>query len=172
MLLRKAAIEDAAVISAIHVASWRDTYASILEQEFLAGPIVDNRLSYWTDRLSEPHADRQVLLAIDAPGPVGFICTLGPPDPSWGACVNNLHVVAEARGSGIGLALLQSAAEWVKVTYPNCGMHLWVFEANTRARRFYQRHGAQPVDRARSLIPSARGASIIRLHWSLPPCRR
>jgi len=50
--------------------------------------------------------------------------------------VERLYVAPEARGSGIGSALLEQA----KAVYPD-GLWLVTLQCNTRARRFYERHG-------------------------------
>lgn len=84
------------------MASWRDAYASILASEFLAGPIEEDRLRYWTAKLLQPSNDQQIELATDSGVPIGFSCVVGPPDRRWGACVENLHVAPNARSSGEG----------------------------------------------------------------------
>jgi GNAT superfamily N-acetyltransferase len=46
------------------------------------------------------------------------------------------HIYAHPRGRGVGSALLEKAKE----RRPG-GFHLWVFQRNEGARRFYERHG-------------------------------
>ncbi len=71
---RAAQRSDAAVIAAIHVASWRDAYRSILEPDFLAGPIEEDRLSLWTKRLNGPSPALLVEVADDSDQrSIGFI---------------------------------------------------------------------------------------------------
>jgi chorismate mutase/ribosomal protein S18 acetylase RimI-like enzyme len=53
-----------------------------------------------------------------------------------GAWLDSLYVLAEVAGQGIGTALLDVA----KGLRPE-GFCLWVFESNTPARAFYERHG-------------------------------
>ncbi|MBB4123442.1 GNAT family N-acetyltransferase [Martelella radicis] len=50
--------------------------------------------------------------------------------------VTALYVSAIARGAGVGKALLDQA----KTNRPT-GLRLWTFQANTAARRFYEREG-------------------------------
>ncbi len=71
------------------------------------------------------------------------------------------------RGGRVGAALLKSAAASVAERDPTSGLHLYVFEANARARQFYQRHGAEPAGRIISQIPSAQGTTVLRLRWAL-----
>ena len=51
------------------------------------------------------------------------------------------HVYVRPRGRGIGSALLDQA----KRLRPD-GFHLWVFQRNGGARRFYERHGLTLVE--------------------------
>ena len=48
------------------------------------------------------------------------------------------HIYADPRGAGVGSALLAKAKE-----LRPAGFHLWVFQRNQGARRFYERHGLQ-----------------------------
>jgi GNAT superfamily N-acetyltransferase len=164
-LLRKATRDDASQIADVHVASWRDAYRTVLDPAFLAGPIERNRLEAWTARLDNQEEHEQITIAVDAEVAVGFVCVVGDQNPKWGQWVDNLHVRPHYRGRGIGAILLKSAASWVARRYPSSGLYLWVFEANVRARRFYERLGGRTVEKGVSNIPSAHGAVILRLHW-------
>jgi chorismate mutase/GNAT superfamily N-acetyltransferase len=59
--------------------------------------------------------------------------------PVW---LDHLFVRPDATGRGIGTVLL----DLVKSLRP-AGFALWVFESNTRARRFYARHGLAELER-------------------------
>jgi len=49
--------------------------------------------------------------------------------------IDQLYILPSSQGAGIGTALLGIA----KSRFP--GFSLWTFQRNTRARRFYERHG-------------------------------
>jgi len=55
--------------------------------------------------------------------------------------VEHLYVRPDVLGQGIGSALLERAKE----SMPS-GFRLWVFQENTPARRFYERHGLRLVE--------------------------
>ena len=75
--LRDAGMEDAAVVAAIHCASWRSAYAGILEQSFLDGPIEIDRAALWRDRFANPQAAQMVLIAEEVRAqPIGFYAPL------------------------------------------------------------------------------------------------
>lgn len=165
MITRTAAAADALAIARVHVASWRDAYSEILDADFLAGPIEQERAGFWTDRLRQPPEALKVTLALEGAAVVGFICVLADDDPIWGGRVDNLHVLPALRGGGVGERLLRQAARDLVAGREASGLHLWVFEANTKGRRFYERLGARTVERGASLIPSAHGKPVLRLHW-------
>lgn len=71
----------------------------------------------------------EVWLAEDGAEPLGFAVVSG----DW---LDSLYVAPECAGTGIGGALLDIA----KQLRPG-GFCLWVFEANTPAREFYERRG-------------------------------
>jgi GNAT superfamily N-acetyltransferase len=58
-----------------------------------------------------------------------------------GDWLTHLYVHPEEIGTGVGHALF----DHVKTVRPD-GFQLWVFQQNERARRFYEAHGAVPVE--------------------------
>lgn len=164
--LRQATKEDIGQIASLHVLSWRDAYRSILDPAFLAGPVESDRMAVWAARLSNPRNDQHVVVAVEQGVLVGFVCVFGDEDPKWGARIDNLHVIPSARGRGIGVMLLKSAASWVADRYPGSALHLWVFEMNALACQFYARLGGSVVEKSVTKIASAGGASILRFYWA------
>jgi GNAT superfamily N-acetyltransferase len=168
-MLRPATAEDAAVIAQLHIDSWRSAYRGILDAAYLAGPIEQDRRDVWAARFAAPGGDRQLTVAEDRAGPIGFVCTYGNDDPVYGALVDNLHVLPRAKGRGVGRSLLASAGEWAARRYPRAGLYLWVFEANEPARRFYDRMGGAVVERILEPNPAGGGESLsLRYAWSDP----
>jgi ribosomal protein S18 acetylase RimI-like enzyme len=164
--IRPATEQDAAVIAAIHAASWRDAYAHILAPEFLNGAIEADRLAVWSQRLRDPSTTQLINVACDPTGLVqAFICSYCDVDPIWGSLVDNLHVRPQARGRGIGERLFRDAAGQISARAAGPGLHLWVFEANVAALRFYERLGGRVVGRDSSEIPAAGGKTVLRVHW-------
>lgn len=166
----RTAIEaDASGVAALHAASWRSAYRGILSDSYLDASVQSEREQLWQRRLAHSHRERQyVLLAEQKQTLVGFACVLLDEEPEWGACLDNLHVLPNYTGNGLGGQLLQRVAGWVATTVPNWPMHLWVFEANQRARRFYRRYGAEPVESRAIAMPGGGAPPILRYIWRDP----
>ncbi|KPF79697.1 hypothetical protein IP88_01690 [alpha proteobacterium AAP81b] len=163
--LRRAGAGDVATIAALHTVSWRTAYVGILDPDYLAGPIEADRQAVWAERLAMPRNDLVVLLAETADGTgdaraVGFVCVMPDADPPWGSLVDNLHTHPAHRGGGIGETLLRAAAATV-----TGGLHLWVYDANIGARRFYSRLGGKEVETEPSDMPASLGKPLHRVHW-------
>ena len=80
-------------------------------------------------------------------------------EPGW---IDQLYVDPAATGIGLGSRLVDLA----KAADPD-GLDLWTFQANTGARRFYERHGFLAV--ATTGGDNEEGAPDVQYHWSPPP---
>ncbi len=168
IVTRLATSFDAAEIAELHCASWRDAYANVLDPAFLAGPIEADRRALWSSRLEQPDPRRITLIGEEAGSSavVGFGCAYADLDPVWGSWIDNLHVRPEARGNGAGRQIIDALATIVNASALMPGIHLWVFEANEAALRFYLRLGGAIVGHAKSQIPAANGATVLRVFWA------
>jgi ribosomal protein S18 acetylase RimI-like enzyme len=171
--LRPAQIADAPLIADLHVVSWREAYASILDPDFLAGPIGGDRLALWSRRLQDAPPQQIVLVAETQGGEMaGFVCAYRNHDERWGSWIDNLHVLPSLRGQRIGEQLLSSVAHQLAEPGDSRGLYLWVFEANKAALRFYKHLDGRVVDRDFSRLPAAGGQPILRIHWLTPAAIR
>ena len=142
-----AVAEDAPAIAALHAGSWRTAYRGMVPDDFLDGPIDEERRQFWMRRMIEldPMHSR-VLKAVSGPHLVGFACLILDVDPIWGALLDNLHVRPDLKGRGIGGQLFDRAHEWARAARPGRPMHLWVLDKNLPAREFYERRGGRVAD--------------------------
>ncbi len=156
---------DASVVAALHAESWRTAYRGIYHDQWLDEHAGSNRQAHWARRFAAPIATEAGLVAEQHGRAVGFAYLIADDDPSRGALLDNLHLVAAARGGGIGAALLRGvAALGIARGWPP-GLHLWVFDANEGACRFYERHGGRVVERI--MYDTADGGSYPArcYHW-------
>ena len=140
---RPARSSDAEAVAALHARSWRESYRGSFRDAFLDGDLIGERLRVWRERLERPRVDQFVQLAVEGTSLVGFVCAYGAHDPEWGSLVDNLHVAKDAKRGGIGASLMRQAGAWLDSRYPDSGVHLFVLEVNSPARRFYERLGAR-----------------------------
>ncbi|TMA65199.1 MAG: GNAT family N-acetyltransferase [Deltaproteobacteria bacterium] len=139
---REAMREDAATIAALHAESWRVTYRGSYRDEFLDGPVFQDRMGVWNKRLSMPPPNQFVVLAEEEGLVVGFACAYGRDDEKWGSLLDNIHVRRQQHRQGAGTGLVSEVARWCRANYTDCGLYLWVIAQNHQARRFYERLGA------------------------------
>lgn len=150
---RPADPSHADAIALLHTRSWRENYRGSFSDEFLDGELPEERVRVWRARLDRPPENQFVRLAFDAADLVGFVCAYGAHDARWGSLVDNLHVADAAKRHGIGASLMRQAGAWLESLYPDLGVYLFVLEANSSARQFYERLGAQNA-----------GASTMKTH--------
>jgi ribosomal protein S18 acetylase RimI-like enzyme len=100
-------------------------------------PIGDEHLEPIARDIAERHED--VWLAEENGRVLGFLAIRRSRTNGW-ETLEKLYVDPSAQGLGVGTALLDKAKE----LRPD-GLHLWVFQKNEGARRFYERHGFRLV---------------------------
>lgn len=165
LILEPATRDDARAIAALHTESWRSAYRGLVPDDYLAGPIVEDRRTFWETRMASADDGRFVLKAIEDNDLVGFTCVVRDADPAWGPLVDNLHVRPERRGRGIGAALLAAARRWSASAAPGRPMHLWVIEGNLAARRFYDREHGRVVERRDVRLTAGIVTPALRYVW-------
>lgn len=161
-------IDDAAAIAAIHCASWRSTYRGVLRDDFLDGDLLANRLALWHQRLANAPDSFFGVIARQGGQPVGFSFGYPLADPAFGHMVDNLHVLPQMKGQGLGRRLLQAMAVRCQARGDAAGMFLWVYEDNHAAIRFYQSLGARPCERLVTEVPGGGTAAEWRYAWESP----
>lgn len=143
--LRAMTANDDTIVAALHARSWRTAYRGILSDEYLAGEVELERAFSWKRRLDALTDSQFGVIATLGSIPVGFVFIIGYDDPEWGNLIDNLHVSTEARSAGIGPQLLTAAARGIEARGWDRRVYLRVYDANTRARKFYQRMGGAEV---------------------------
>lgn len=153
--------DDVPAVAALHADSWRRHYRGAYSNTYLDGDLVGDRMEVWARRMAHLSEDRSTILAEREGQLVGFVHTALDADPTWGALIDNLHVVAELKRLGIGTALIGEAAQVVRERRPSSGMYLWVLEQNEAAQAFYAARGGVCVERD---FVEAPGGDVTCLH--------
>jgi ribosomal protein S18 acetylase RimI-like enzyme len=169
---RPATPHDAERVARLHAQSWREHYRGSFTDAFLDGDLLAERLRVWRERLERPPGNQLVQLAFDAASLVGFVCVYGAHDAEWGSLVDNLHVATASKRAGVGASLMRQAGAWLAGGYPDLAVYLLVLEANSSARRFYERIGGRNA--GVSTMETHVGAIVrsCRYTWARPSSMR
>lgn len=148
MRVRRARAEDAGEI----VGLWlRSRAASVPE---IPPPVhTDDEVLAWFEAVVFP--EREVWVVDEAGAVVGLLVL----DGEW---IDQLYVEPGRTGRGMGSQLMALA----KQQRPSA-LKLWTFQANTRARRFYERHGF--VNTGATDDDNEEHAPDVRCEWSPGP---
>lgn len=164
--LRRAGPGDWAAVAAIHAASWRSAYRGIYPDSYLDDQAPEERRSFWRAALAEmdPELDAVFLAEDEAGEAVGFACLLRKAEAA-GPLLDNLHVLPERKGEGIGRRLIRAAAAWLVAKQPGAALQLGVWKDNAAARRFYARLGGQEVEEYEAATEGGGTAPQVRVRW-------
>jgi GNAT superfamily N-acetyltransferase len=166
MIFRRAQSADAPAIATLHALSWRTTYRGILRDEFLDGPLLENRLNLWGSRLKDAARKDQLIMVGERAGDIqAFACAFLDADPDWGTLLDNLHVVPNLKGGGLGRKLMSQVAEWVLQQESSPRLHLWAYADNTAARHFYERLGGMNTAFVAEDAPDGTTINAVRYSW-------
>ena len=91
-------------------------------------------------------ANSMTVVAEDEGRPVGLVHVVFDDDHRWGSLIDNLHITADRRRSGIGTALLTCAAEADTERATGRSTYLSVLEQNTVAQQFYRTFGGTRIE--------------------------
>jgi GNAT superfamily N-acetyltransferase len=166
---RPAEVGDVEAIAALHADSWRRNYRGAYLDSYLDGDVLTDRLAVWGERITRPDASFRTIVAEHDGAFAGFAHTKLDDDPRWGALLDNLHVVHELKGRGIGTRLMAAVARAVLDATPSAGLYLWVLDVNVAAQGFYAALGGVEAGREmRGPFPGGGTALGRRIVWREP----
>jgi GNAT superfamily N-acetyltransferase len=162
-VIRFASASDAAAVAAIHATSWRSAYRGIYPDAYLDDEAPAERSAHWSAFMAchDPERDA-VLIAEEGDEAVGFACLLRNGDVPL---LDNLHVLPDRKGEGIGRRLLAAAAAWLAEREPDAPLELGVWEGNRAARRFYASLGGTETGTSAIPVPGGGSAPQVRVRW-------
>jgi GNAT superfamily N-acetyltransferase len=135
-MLRPATVDDVQAIAAFQIRCWFEAYRDLIPPDYLNRMTVHEREARWNARLRSRRF-RVALAEVD-----GAIIGVAGSHRAWVIGVpalelKTLYVDAAWHGRGVAAALTSRVIGAAPA-------HLWVFEANARARAFYRKQGFQP----------------------------
>jgi ribosomal protein S18 acetylase RimI-like enzyme len=168
--IRPATTKDAQRLAEIHVSAWQAAYRGQLDDEYLDGLKVDDRLEQHRRSLQEQRADWRTWLAEDGGRVVGFAVT-GPSEDADAerttAEVYAIYLEPDRVGTGLGRDLFSHAVTDLRERGFDA-VTLWVLETNERARRFYEAAGWKPDGTITSERVDCEMRPTVRYRTTLP----
>ncbi len=139
VVVRRADLQDADHLTCILTESWSHAFAEILTVETLKKHTDYNTcLKLLTDVL-EGGKGRFLISTLDNK-PCGLLFWCSGEELPESAEIVAVHSLPFSWGSGVGKAMMEQAME--EITQGGfSSAYLWVFEQNSRARRFYEKCG-------------------------------
>jgi GNAT superfamily N-acetyltransferase len=146
---RESESSDWRAIATLHAESWRRSYRGMLPDAYLDNDVFADRAELWERRFGDTDYQRATVTVLAEAGArlVGFAHSRVDEEPEWGTLLDNLHVTHDAQRLGVATRLVAETASLVAPRALSPALYLWVLEANSRARAFYESMGGQPVER-------------------------
>ena len=150
LAIRLGVAADAAGISAVHDAAWRNTYRGIIEGKHLEKMIARRGPAWWKTVLTQGRST----MVLEMLGTVAGYVTFGPNrirEAEEEGEIYELYLRPEYQGLGFGRALFTAARnELQRLSYH--GVAVRALTANTAATRFYAALGGKVVGTRHELL--------------------
>jgi GNAT superfamily N-acetyltransferase len=139
--IRRAGVEDAGAIGAVHVAAWRSAYPGVLPDQFLAKMSIPRQAAFYERAI---RLGAGVHVATEQNRIVGFSTARRTRHNSLGEGeVETLYVLDDFKERGLGRGLMRASAEYLAGL--SCGSAFaWVLRDNP-AGFFYEHLGGKRV---------------------------
>jgi ribosomal protein S18 acetylase RimI-like enzyme len=162
--IRPASLDEAAEITRVHIAAWRDAYRSILPEQHLAQ--LDEQALTLRRAQSLRSETICTFVARSKKHIVGY-CVAGPnraSSPHVAGELQAIYLLPGSQGLGHGKRLTKAAAQWILERLGE-SMVAWTFEQNTPARGFYQHLGGVLSGYRLLSIEAAGAFPIVAYRW-------
>ena len=144
--IRKAKLGDEKTLAYIQTESWKSAFADIISAEDM-GKCTDiaKTETMYENVLKSGFAEMSILEIDSKPHCIAAWRKARNPQFSDCAELICIHSLSENRGKGYGSMMMNHIIDEINNSGYNSVL-LWVFEKNTRARRFYEKHGFELID--------------------------
>ena len=139
--------QDAKAIAELNVLAWQHAYNGLMPSEFLANLSVEKREAGWRKWIDDPEGLIHIARDLDGNirGYVAYSKSRDSGDIYSTAEIVAIYVDPASWRSGIGTELLQRALQEIShLAFARTA--LWVLDGNSRAMRFYSKHGFRSDD--------------------------
>jgi ribosomal protein S18 acetylase RimI-like enzyme len=156
---------DVKSIAQLHAQSWQTNYRGSFKDEYLDGPVFDDRLAVWKERFTNPEPSQHIILAETNDMLCGFVCLFLDKDLEWGTLIDNIHVSGDFKGQGIGKILMSKANEYIRQHSKMDKYYLYVLKDNKSAITFYKRVGG--IIQSSEILenPGGGSAEVCKIIW-------
>ena len=128
-------------IAELYVCNHKKTYRGLLSDEYLDSLTVETAKNRWADYLC--NEKNKLWTAFDGKTFLGFVAATEDEELENTWYLDSLHVNENARGIGVGTALIKTVTEYaVKNGYES--MSICVVKGNEKAKNLYLKLGAEP----------------------------
>ena len=144
--IRKAKLGDETILAHIQTESWKSAFADIISAEDMerCTDIVKAEAMY-ENVLESGYAEVSILEIDGKPHYIAAWSKARNPQFSDCAEIICIHSLCDNWGQGYGSMMMNHIINEIKKSGYNSVL-LWVFKKNTRARRFYEKHGFELTD--------------------------
>jgi len=144
--IRRAKLGDEKILAYIQIESWKFAFADIISSEDMERytDIVKAEAMY-ENVLKSSYAEVSILEIDGKPHCIAAWSKARNPQFSDCAELICIHSLCDKWGKGYGSMMMNHIIDEIKKSRYN-SMLLWVFEKNTRARTFYEKHGFELTD--------------------------
>ena len=163
-IIRPAIVQDAEGIGRVSVIAWRETYAGIMPDDYLAALSIEQRANVFRDRIVNLPDRQRIFVALDhAEHVVGFGVSGPAREIELGTDgeVFAINIVDAAKRQGLGVRLMAAMADAL-LSHSLSQVGLWVIDRNEPARRFYETLGGRAAAKKDQLFGSK---SIVELGY-------
>ena len=144
--IRKAKLGDEKILAYIQIESWKSAFADIISAEDMKRCTDIEKAEAMYENILKSGCAEMSILEIDGT-PHCIAAWSKARNPQFSDCAELIciHSLNENRGKGYGSMMMNHILKEIQDSEYD-SVILWVFEKNTRARRFYENHGFELTD--------------------------
>ena len=153
MIVRIAFPKDADTVGQVHSSAWKSAYLGIIPDDFIDSDTAEKRKTEFLESIKDKNCTYYLL---EESNQVAGIVKAHKSNNILE--VESIYILSEFRGKGLGKQFF----DFIKANRSECSIFLWVLEANTNARHFYESIGFIPTGDTRTIT---RGVKLTQVRY-------